>query len=287
MSGLCDRNRFRSAWAALAILSAILIAPVLLQDNADRTDGTGQLDLTANAVTVLFQWGYAGLVVFTVWLMGWLRSSSLIGRSDPAGLRLFSWFLVPLGLFYLAILSAAVRFPADADVIPTLIWTLLFAMGIGVSEEVMFRGILMHGLRARYSAGRALLICSAVFSVAHVANTLSGQSAILTLNQVAFTFAFGALLGAITLQTASLWPAIVLHGLWNTVALSAMQIEDPMQASDPATAAPLGPVITWGSTATFAAFVAGVGWLALVVFRRWRVRTATAGRRPPPLPTRE
>ena len=289
LSRLAHRRPTLLGWISFLAIASLLVAPILLTGPTDATGGTGRLDLTGTPASSLFQWIYAGIVIAVIWALGWGHRTTLVGRSDREGLKLWAWFAVPLGLIYLAVISAALAMPARPDVVQALVWTAVFALAVGVAEEVLFRGLLMSTLRARLSAGRALVVCSAIFAVAHAGNALWGQSPLLTVQQVGFTFAIGALFGAIALQTASLWPAILLHAGWDAYAISALLIDAPGTTDHAVTAegrlasteAELGVLI-----AALTAILL-IGGLARLVFVRWRRRTASGGGRPPPLPSRD
>ena len=290
LARLADRRPYVTGWVAFLLVVSLLVAPIFLTGGpTDATGGTGRLDLTGTPGSSFFQWIYAGLVVAVIWALGWGRRTTLVGPSDREGLKLWAWFAVPLGLIYLAVISAALSMPARPDVVQALIWTAVFALAVGVGEEALFRGLLMGTLRARHSAGRALVISSAVFAVAHAGNALWGQSPLLTAQQVGFTFAIGALFGAIALQTASLWPAILLHAVWDAYAISALLIDTPGATDHSVTAE--GRIADSGLELSvfFGALTAIVliSALARLVFVRWRRRTARDASGPPPLPSRD
>ncbi|MGH6950129.1 MAG: lysostaphin resistance A-like protein [Vitreimonas sp.] len=80
------------------------------------------------------------------------------------------------------------------------------------SEEIVFRGVILATLAARYGVGAGLVISSLLFGLWHVSFDLS-----LTDNVMKFatTFAFGVTAGIVTLHYGNLGPAIALHVVWN------------------------------------------------------------------------
>lgn len=86
---------------------------------------------------------------------------------------------------------------------------------VGVSEEVMFRGIILRGLLARMGPGRAILLSSAAFSAMHSINLAAGLSPVAVASQMMFTFAFGLAFAGLAFRINSLVPLIVLHALWD------------------------------------------------------------------------
>ena len=76
-------------------------------------------------------------------------------------------------------------------------------------EEVFFRGFVFAGLRNKWSWQKAAAISAILFAVAHVVPT-----SILPIFILGFIFAF------LYQFSGSIWPAIFMHMLTNTVALS-------------------------------------------------------------------
>ncbi len=78
-------------------------------------------------------------------------------------------------------------------------------------EELLFRGVLFHGLRKRLPFIVAALVTSIVFAVAH------GQA-----NVAVDTFALSMFLCLLAEKTTSIWPSITLHALKNFIAFGAL-----------------------------------------------------------------
>lgn len=85
---------------------------------------------------------------------------------------------------------------------------------VAVSEEVVFRGVVLRLLRGRWGTVVALAGSAALFGLLHLINP--GAS---LWGALAVTIEAGLMLGAAYLLTGSLWLAIGLHFGWN-VALS-------------------------------------------------------------------
>ena len=78
----------------------------------------------------------------------------------------------------------------------------------GVCEEVLCRGVLLHGLRSRYTVPVAVLVSSLVFAALHGSPYRFLPQACL-----------GALLALLTLRCGSIWPAVLLHAAHNGIAV--------------------------------------------------------------------
>ncbi len=134
---------------------------------------------------------------------------------DPQALRnlgigLGAGFLV----FSLAVGVAAIlgvyRITGEGDasgLLPALIGPAIFA---AVSEELIFRGILFRWIEEFGGSWMALLLTSAFFGAAHLANPNASPIA-----AVGIAFEAGVMLGAAYMLTRSLWLPMGIHAAWN------------------------------------------------------------------------
>jgi membrane protease YdiL (CAAX protease family) len=90
-----------------------------------------------------------------------------------------------------------------------------------ICEEIAFRGILLHGLRKRYTPVRLTIAAGMIFGLFHF-----------TLFRIGPTAFLGMVITAITLMTGSIFPGMLLHlgnnalGVWggaNAFSLDALQ----------------------------------------------------------------
>ena len=93
------------------------------------------------------------------------------------------------------------------DLLPALIGPAIFA---AVSEELIFRGILFRWIEAFGGSWAALLLTSAFFGAAHLANPNASAIA-----AVGIAFEAGVMLGAAYMLTRSLWLPMGIHAAWN------------------------------------------------------------------------
>lgn len=80
------------------------------------------------------------------------------------------------------------------------------------AEEILFRGVILGFLCARYGARVGILISALLFGFWHVYIGQPPEDAIV---QFVATFVFGVTAGVITLHFANLGPALGLHLIWN------------------------------------------------------------------------
>lgn len=106
-------------------------------------------------------------------------------------------------------------------------FSMLFTLVIvaPVTEELLFRGIILRGLLGRFSVRVALLVSSGLFALLH-----------LNPWQLIPTFALGWLFGWYYLRSGSLWPCLVGHALNNFAFLVVMHgafgLMDPINSDD-------------------------------------------------------
>lgn len=122
-----------------------------------------------------------------------------------------------------------------------------------VSEEAVFRGVILPGVERRHGAAVALATSSLLFGAAH-------------LEPVAIVYAAvgGLLLGAVAIRTRSTWPAIAMHAGINAVPIllpaRLVRIAGVNTISEQVDHVP-GPLLLL-TTAIAVAALLGLRWLA-------------------------
>ncbi|MDP3551735.1 MAG: type II CAAX endopeptidase family protein [Novosphingobium sp.] len=128
-------------------------------------------------------------------------------RDVPLGL------LIGAGLFTLMTGIVAVMGGFRVEGVNGLgaLWGMLaMAVTSGTIEEILFRGILLRHIETMLGTWAALLITSALFGAAHLANDGASLFAAFAIAMEA-----GILLGAAYLWTRRLWVPIGIHAAWN------------------------------------------------------------------------
>jgi membrane protease YdiL (CAAX protease family) len=80
----------------------------------------------------------------------------------------------------------------------------------GIWEELLFRGILFRWIEEFAGSWAALVVTSALFGLAHIANPNAT-----VFSSFAIAVEAGLLLGAVYMLTRNLWASIGLHAAWN------------------------------------------------------------------------
>ena len=109
----------------------------------------------------------------------------------------------------------------DASVGWTLLAVAVAAVLAPVTEEVLYRGIFQSALRKWFgSAWWAIAVCSALFATVHL-SFHRDPFRVTGLENVAPLFALSLAMGYNYERTGRLWPNIVIHMLFNGIALAA------------------------------------------------------------------
>lgn len=101
---------------------------------------------------------------------------------------------------------------------PHLLSTLLFVLGIGCFEELLFRGAVLPVLIRRLGGTKkgvwgAMLLSSLLFGLAHIVNAIGGTLDETNLMQIGLCVIYGLFLAVVYLRCKTLWPPILLHAL--------------------------------------------------------------------------
>lgn len=187
------------------------------------------------------------LAVILCTIVIWTKRFAHAGWQKKFG---FSWLwlagplwlaiLTPIGLA-LPVLTAH---PAQVGLFAA---TSLF---VGLSEETIFRGFLLNGLRRHMGPLTAAFLSALAFGLLHSLNGLVGADPIFLMAQMFVALGTGLALAAVTLRAGSIWPAVFLHFAGDTVGLSALGgFENATQTPEAAPGMIIGGLIfgIWGA----------------------------------------
>jgi uncharacterized protein len=140
-----------------------------------------------------------------------------------------------------------------------------FMAAAAVTEELVFRGVLLRIIEGRFGTWIALASSSIVFGLIHLVNpnaTLWGA--------IAIVIEAGGMLGAAYIATRSLWLPIGLHFGWNTAAsaLFSTEVSGGGTAQGLLDAATSGPTLVSGGSfgPEGSIFAVGFGTVLIIVF---------------------
>jgi len=179
----------------------------------------------------LYSGTLTGLTIAIVLMSGLyfiaLRPQNLTWRE--VGVRKFSakyWWKIPIWILITIILSVAVLLltsllgnSVDNSKTESLQQNInLFTILIGiisagvvspVYEEIFYRGFIYRWLRVRLGMNWGIVISSLIFTIAHFP----------TLNAMPVNFINGVVFAWVYEKTGSVIPAIIIHGVFNTIAV--------------------------------------------------------------------
>jgi membrane protease YdiL (CAAX protease family) len=165
------------------------------------TPGAVVHDYVPNAI------GTAALIA-VVAALHWWRETGL--TSEP---RASVW-----GVPILAFAGVVLLFVPQASQphVAPVFTTLWFGIIVSAfNEELVCRGILLHGFARRWNEARAAWLTSILFGVAHFSSLLTGWSFAYVWGQAVDATLEGAILAKMRFATNSLWYPILLHALRN------------------------------------------------------------------------
>ncbi len=180
----------------------------LIGGDVDYTEVAESSDNFRDAVVIPIGIVSVLLAIVTTYF-GWWRPALSEKRTTPAWM--IAW---PV----LTVVALAVNIVADAEPWDTefLVMVLLGFAFVGFSEELMTRGLLLTGARARYGELLSWFISTACFAVMHGINALNGQDAGTTATQVVLTFVSGTLLYLSRRVTGTLLVPMAIHALFDS-----------------------------------------------------------------------
>jgi len=91
---------------------------------------------------------------------------------------------------------------------------------VGIAEELMFRGIILHALLDKISPRKAVIVSALAFSLLHSINIIGGVPIEGMILQLGLTFIAGFYLAGVRVKTKSIIPLIVWHWLWDFMTLT-------------------------------------------------------------------
>lgn len=124
------------------------------------------------------------------------------------GLGIFSLFGLQYFIGIFDNIWQAIGFPIESNIssiIPDswgnyILCILLLAVLPAIGEELIFRGMILHGLRSRYGEVMSVVLSALMFALMHG-----------SLQQLVYPFLLGLIMGWIVLRTGSLISSIILH----------------------------------------------------------------------------
>ncbi len=170
--------------------------------------------------------GPAGLIIGAVILLlfykHWFRDEFTGFIRGNASRHLSSAILIYI-LFWTISVVYGITIEKETFIMPGMHY-ILIALSAGVTEELVFRGILLTTLMRkadnRQSVVRVLIFSSLVFGLIHGTNIFMGADPVRTVLQVVSATVMGILLGYVYLLSGNILIPMVLHTIHDMIAFS-------------------------------------------------------------------
>ncbi len=206
-------QRYRTAIAFLVFVGWALVTAFL-----GPLGGSSEPQPLNQSIANSLQVNFVAAIVFlllAIAVFGWRDVGLNLPRSGRSLLVL--WFP---GLYILlfAVLLGFAGLPPGRVVLAILFNTVL----AGISEELACRGVLYQGLRSRLPIWPAILISTLLFGAVHVLNGFVTGDFLGAGVQALAAFLTGIAFMAIRVRTGSLYPGMILHGLWDFLLITAV-----------------------------------------------------------------
>lgn len=143
--------------------------------------------------------------------------------------RQLLWMVPPIALlsvmwtFFLTGLASAPFNTAQWQLFAVAGFTTLL---VGINEEIMYRGIVLHGFLATKRVLWAMLVSAIAFSLLHAVNILGGVLPMAVPFQLLSTFLFGCLFAPLMIKLNNIVPLIIFHWLWDFVLFSSSIVSE-------------------------------------------------------------
>lgn len=211
----------------LALGAFVIWTAITLIVGRLRAGGEAEL---VETVTQGFNWTYLLAAAFLLVVVAWQRWDDVgLERAPAAGSLRLLWLPA---LYIAGFLAIAVLLGLPP--IAVIFFVLVNTFFVGLSEELMFRGILLQAFRHRMAIWPAILLTALLFGGIHSLNVFTTGHLLTSVIQSGAALLSGLLFIAIRLRTGSLWPAIITHGLWDfgtfTMGASGGAPADPQMA---------------------------------------------------------
>lgn len=155
-------------------------------------------------------------VMLTLILLFWLHRNDLFAKYGLAKVAVdHKRYLYYLPLLVLISTNLWGGFATRLSPVESICYVISM-IGVGILEEVIFRGLLFKAL-CKDSYKTAVVISSVTFGIGHIVNLLNGAAFLPTLLQIIYATAAGFLFTILFHKSGTLLPCIVTHCVINSL----------------------------------------------------------------------
>jgi uncharacterized protein len=198
-----------------------------------KVENRSMVDELPNRVSPVLLAAVAWLLAATA-LLRWRKPTGLTRPKNRAEIALL-WLPGVLTLGLLSTILVARIFDPNLFTSLNSGYLLVNLLLVGVSEELMFRGVIFHGVDSVYGWRRAVWVSALMFGVLHLVNGYStGRWSFAALQAINATL-IGVWLANLRLRMVSVLPGIGVHWIWNVsplvLAIAGQQMQDAAGAA--------------------------------------------------------
>lgn len=154
-------------------------------------------------------------ILLVILILGWAKPARLSASPDWRKAVVLIPPLLYIGIIFITKASGDGPGLGAVLALPIVQRMVLVALLVGIFEELLFRGAVLHAFEVRYGVTVAFFVSSLLFGLMHYVNWISGQPFGNTSLQVAHAAGSGLMYAAIVLATRSIWFSVAFHAFWD------------------------------------------------------------------------
>lgn len=201
-----------SLWLALGVF----IAYVAIVNGIQFASGVPYTEFFATAGNA-WKSAVASLAAGCVLLFAfffWSRWDGIWRDPAPLAMTKLMW-IAPVVFVAILLVRLALKLSHGVE-IDLLLAVVAAGIGVGVAEELLFRGVILRALRTKgRSEARAMLWCSLWFGMMHASNVFVGSPAGIVALQVVMASLSGVTLYLLRRSRGWLLTGMIAHGMWD------------------------------------------------------------------------
>ena len=201
-------NTNRNPWT-ISLLVLVLWMVIVFGGELLQAGSTTSLDaLVSNGVVVALVLAPLFLLIVVAYYKWWIP----VGLKGPDRWRDMRLLWLPVVVLIL------IWMVAESSGLPEgrVFWFIMInTLLVGISEELMFRGILFYGAASKFDWRRAVWITALVFGLIHALNGLITGDIGAAVLQALLASLFGVWTVALRLRLNTVIPLMILHWLWD------------------------------------------------------------------------
>lgn len=196
----------------IGYLAVIVVANLIFARHFDFGDVGASANNTRDGVVLPVLAASIYLTIVTT-LFGWWKPAL---RDSAAARRAPAWMWALPALALVVCVANLTRSEHRGDFTNAhWLWVIVGFALVGYSEELMTRGLLVTGFRAKYGEMKVMYLTSLLFGVMHGLNLVFGQALGTTIVQLVGTIPMGIMFYMLRRTTGALFVPMAIHALWD------------------------------------------------------------------------